>query len=180
MRVLAVDRGIRAVVVVVLVVLVLRFAAYRQELQTEFAADFPLLQALLRQLGWNLEHSAVLQFINEAFALSPTALNLLALALGGYAAILVVEAVGLWLIRRWGEYFSVIATSVFLPLEIRELVEQVTVLRVLALLVNLAAVAWLLWSKRLFGIRGGEAAYRAEREEASLLGVEHAATQSAR
>lgn len=179
MRALAIDRGIRAVVVLVLIVLVLRFAAYRQDLQTEFAADFPLLQPFLRQIGWNVEHSAVLRLINEAFALSPTALNLLAIALAGYAAILVVEAVGLWLIRRWGEYFSVIATSVFLPLEIRELVEHVTALRVLALLINLAAIAWLLWSKRLFGIRGGERAYRAERENASLLAVEHAAARSA-
>ncbi|MEO9224182.1 MAG: DUF2127 domain-containing protein, partial [Acidimicrobiales bacterium] len=69
-----------------------------------------------------------------------------------------VEAVGLWLERRWAEYLTVLATAGFLPIEIHELVDRVTVLRVLALLVNLAILVWLVWSKRLFGVRGDEAA----------------------
>ncbi len=76
--------------------------------------------------------------------------------------------------KRWGEYFAVVATGVFLPLEIYELTEKVTVLRVGALAINLAAVVWLLWSKRLFGINGGGAAYRAEHHTESLLSVERA------
>ncbi|WP_131723413.1 DUF2127 domain-containing protein, partial [Mycobacteroides abscessus] len=76
-----------------------------------------------------------------------------------YASIEFIEAIGLWLMKRWGEYFAVIATSIFLPLEIYELIEKVTVLRVLALLVNIVAVVWLLWSKRLFGLNGGGKAY---------------------
>ena len=79
------------------------------------------------------------------------------------------------MVKRWGEYFAVVATSVFLPLEIHELLNRVTVLRVLALVVNIAAVVWLLWSKRLFGLRGGGAAYHAEHAEESLLTVERAA-----
>jgi uncharacterized membrane protein (DUF2068 family) len=77
--------------------------------------------------------------------------------------------------RRWGEYLAVVATSVFLPLEVYELTQRVTVLKLGALLVNVAAIIWLLWSKRLFGIRGGGAAYHAEHAEESLLTVERAA-----
>ena len=47
-----------------------------------------------------------------------------------YAAVQFVEATGLWLMRRWGEYFAVVATSIFLPLEVYELTDRVTVLRV--------------------------------------------------
>lgn len=43
------------------------------------------------------------------------------------------------------------------------------------LLVNLAAVFYLVWSKHLFGVRGGHAAFEAERHAASLLEVEKAA-----
>ena len=68
-----------------------------------------------------------------------------------------------------------VATSVFLPLEVYELSEKVTVLRVGALLLNLAAVAYLLLSKRLFGLRGGHRAYLAEQHEASLLEVAESA-----
>ena len=62
------------------------------------------------------------------------------LMLFAYAALQATEAVGLWMVKRWGEYFAVVATSVFLPLEIHELLNRVTVLRVLALVVNIAAV----------------------------------------
>ena len=43
------------------------------------------------------------------------------------------------------------------------------------MLVNIAAVLWLIWSKRLFGVRGGGAAYRAEHSAESLLTVERSA-----
>ena len=64
-----------------------------------------------------------------------------------------------------------VATSIFLPLEIYELSEKVTALRVGAFVLNLAAVVYLLLSKRLFGLRGGHQAYLAEQHEASLLEV---------
>ena len=53
-----------------------------------------------------------------------------------YALIELVEAVGLWGMWRWGEYFAVVATGIFLPLEIYELTEKVTTLRVAMLLVT--------------------------------------------
>ncbi len=42
-------------------------------------------------------------------------------------------------------------------------------------IVNVAAVVYLLWTKRLFGIRGGYAAHEAQRHEESLLEVQEAA-----
>jgi hypothetical protein len=41
--------------------------------------------------------------------------------------------------------------------------------------INIAAVVWLLFSKRLFGLRGGAAAYHAEHSAESLLSVERSA-----
>ena len=41
------------------------------------------------------------------------------------------------------------------------LAKKVTVFRVGALVVNVAVLLWLLWSKRLFGLRGGAAALEA-------------------
>jgi len=53
----------------------------------------------------------------------------------------------------------------------------VTVTRVGALVINVVAVLYILLSKRLFGLRGGHAAYAAERHETSLLEVEIAANE---
>ena len=65
-----------------------------------------------------------------------------------------------------------------LPIEVYELVEKVTMLRIGALVLNLTAVAYLLYSKRLFGLRGGGHAYEAQRHEESLLEVEASAASA--
>jgi uncharacterized membrane protein (DUF2068 family) len=81
----------------------------------------------------------------------------------------------LWSLRRWGEYVAVVGTTLFIPFEVYEITEKVTVLRTLALAVNVAAVLYLLLSKRLFGLRGGHRAYAESLHEASLLEVQQAA-----
>jgi uncharacterized membrane protein (DUF2068 family) len=83
----------------------------------------------------------------------------------GYAAVEGIEAVGLWLQKRWAEYLTFLVTASFLPLEVYELIHKFTPFKVLALIINLAIVAYLLHAKRLFGIRGGVAAEEAERAQ---------------
>ena len=174
MRVLAVERVVRALIVLLGAVAVFKLRGARAEYQQKFEAELPLIKPLSDQIGWNIEDSKIVQHIGEAFTLSETTLLWVGIGLIGYALIELIEAVGLWSMKRWGEYFAVIATSAFLPLEIYELTEKVTALRVLAVLINIVAVVWLLWSKRLFGLNGGGAAYRAEHHTESLLSVERA------
>jgi uncharacterized membrane protein (DUF2068 family) len=175
MRALAIERAFRAVMFLLVAVGVVKFSGSRKHWQHVLDQDMPLLKPLASQIGWNPEHSKLVHQITHAFALSSSTLQWIAIGLAGYALIELVEAVGLWLMQRWGEYFAVIATSVFLPLEIYELTEKITALRLFALVVNIVAVIWLLWSKRLFGLNGGGKAYRAEHEAESLLSVESAA-----
>jgi hypothetical protein len=70
-------------------------------------------------------------------------------------------------------------TSVFLPYEVYDLTVKVTWLRVGALVINLLLVAYLAWSKRLFGVRGGKQAYEARLRTESFIEVEQAALASA-
>jgi uncharacterized membrane protein (DUF2068 family) len=74
-----------------------------------------------------------------------------------YSIIEGVEAVGLWRERRWAEYLTALATAGFLPLEVHELIDRVTALRIGALVVNIAILVWLVWNKHLFGLQGGHA-----------------------
>ena len=86
-----------------------------------------------------------------------------AAAAAAYAVLEGLEAVGLWYQRRWAEYLTFIATIVFLPYEIYELTKTVSALKVVALVINLAIALYLLYAKRLFGLRGGGAAEARER-----------------
>lgn len=175
MRLLAAERAIRGLGLVGLAILVFVFRRSRGNLQDSFNSDLPLLRPLADQIGWNIDDSKVVRGIDQVFSLSEKTLTWIAVGLIVYALLQFVEGTGLWLMHRWGEYFAVIATSIFLPWEIYEITERITWLRVVLLLVNVAAVVWLIWSKRLFGLRGGGAAYHAEHHAESLMTVERAA-----
>jgi len=174
MRALAVERVFRGAIFVALTFAVLKVRGSRVQLKQAFEQDLPLLRPLGNQIGWNLDDSKTVHHISSALGLSSSTLLWIAVALAAYAVIEFIEAVGLWLVQRWGEYFAVIATSVFLPLEVYELTEKLTAFRVGAFVVNVVAVIWLLWSKRLFGLNGGAPAYRKEHETESLMSVERA------
>jgi len=103
-------------------------------------------------------HSLIAGQLEKVLHLDSSELLVVLTVLIAYAVSESVEAYGLWRERRWAEYLTVIATSGLLPLEIRELLERVTVLRVVGLVVNVVIVAYLVYAKRLFGLRGGAAA----------------------
>ena len=95
--------------------------------------------------------------LDKLFSLE-AALHLFGAAARAYALVEGVEAVGLWYAGRWAEYLTLIVTASFLPLEVYELAHTLSPSRSSRLIVNVAVVAYLLFAKRLFGIRGGAAA----------------------
>jgi uncharacterized membrane protein (DUF2068 family) len=60
-----------------------------------------------------------------------------------YAGVRLVEGVGLWMRKRWAEYFVVIATGALVPLEIVELARRATFPKAAVLVINLAIIAYL-------------------------------------
>ena len=179
LRVFAVERLIRFVIFAAAAYGVWRFKYDRAGIQRAFNHDLPAIRALYQDLGFNVSHSKLLGLIQHSFMLDARTLTWLAIGLAVYALIELTEGVGLWLGKRWGEYFAMVATSVFLPYEVYDLTVKVTWLRVGALVVNLLLVVYLVWSKRLFGVRGGKRAYEARLRTDSFIAVEQAALAAA-
>jgi uncharacterized membrane protein (DUF2068 family) len=175
LRVFAVERFARAVIFAALAVAIWRFSSSRLSLEESYDRALPPLRALLTDLGFSVQHSNVLGLINSAFTANPKILGYLAIGGAAYAVIEVIEGVGLWLVKRWGEYFAMIVTSIGLPYEIYELANKVTALRLVAFLINLGLVLYLVLTKRLFGARGGRKAYEARLRSQSILDAEIAA-----
>jgi uncharacterized membrane protein (DUF2068 family) len=172
LRLLAIERWLRGGLVLLLGIAVLQFKSSQVSIREVFDRDLSAAKPLLNQLGWNASDSGLIHSVEKALNAKGSTLDLVAAFLIFYGLLQIVEGIGLWLLKRWGEYFAVVATSLFLPLEIYEIIEKTTVLRVAALVLNLAAVVYLLLSKRLFGLRGGHRAYQEELHEESLLEVE--------
>jgi uncharacterized membrane protein (DUF2068 family) len=169
LRIFAVERFLRALLFLGLAVLLWQFKHSQHSIEAAFDRERPILRELFSQLGFNIDHSKLVGLIQHALTLSSSSLTLLAIGLAAYAAIEVVECVGLWLARRWGEYFAMVATSLGLPVEIYELSHKVTVTALIFLAVNLALVVYLVVTKRLLGVRGGKHAYDARLRSDSVM-----------
>jgi uncharacterized membrane protein (DUF2068 family) len=177
LRIFAVERFIRALVFAALAIAVWRFSVSRLSFEQAYDQALPPLKALLRDFGFRVDHSKLLGLLREAFTVNSAKLGWIAIGVGAYAVVEVIEGVGLWLVKRWGEYFAMIVTSLGLPYEIYGLViqQKITVLRVVAFLINLGLVLYLVLAKRLFGVRGGKRAYEAKLSSESILDAEMAA-----
>lgn len=179
LRVFSVERFFRFIVLGAAAYGVWRFRYDKAGVQRAFNNALPAIRDLYRDLGFDVTHSKLLGFIQHSFTLDPRVLLYLAIGLAAYSVIELIEAVGLWLGKRWGEYFAMVATSVFLPYEIYDLTVKITWLRVAAFAVNLLLVIYLVWTKRLFGVRGGKRAYDARLRAESVIEVEQAAVLAA-
>jgi uncharacterized membrane protein (DUF2068 family) len=179
LRVFAIERYLRALLFGAAAYGVWRFEGAQHSIQRAFNREYPVIRSLLRELGYDVDHSRMVGFIQHALTLSPASITLLTWGLATYAAIEVVEGTGLWLARRWGEYFAAVVTSLGLPYEIYDMTAKVTATRLVLFAINLALVLYLIITKRLFGVRGGRRAHEARHRSQSVLAEAEAAARSA-
>lgn len=175
LRLLSVERLVRGLIVLLVAYGVFQFRGHRGTIEEAFNDDLPLVQNLADKFHWNVYNSSIVEEIRRFVEADTKTLSWIAAGLAVYGILQLVEATGLWLLKRWGEYFAVVATALFIPLEAYELAAKVTAFRIGALVINIAAVIYLLLTKRLFGLRGGREAHEAERHEANLIEVQDAA-----
>jgi uncharacterized membrane protein (DUF2068 family) len=161
LRLIALERVVHFLVFGTLAAAVLLFANNRAALNAEFTR---VLEDLQGGLGGSVVSSnqSVVQDLRRLFTVSISSLYWVGVAIAAYAVMEGTEAVGLWLGKRWAEYLTFLATLIFVPYEVYELTKGVSTLKVLALVLNVAVVAYLLFAKRLFGLHGGGQAERAE------------------
>jgi uncharacterized membrane protein (DUF2068 family) len=163
LRLIAIDRAFHFVVLGLIAIALLVFASHQHELHQRFYRVLNDLQIAVG--GGPAEHhkSGLLHDIDQLLTLKTSKLRVAGAGFGAYALLEGAEAIGLWFQKRWAEYLTFIATTALLPLEVYELTKTVTPLKLIALIVNIAIVVYLLFAKRLFGLRGGAAAEEALR-----------------
>lgn len=74
-----------------------------------------------------------------------------ALTAFGYAILLGIEGVGLYLRRSWARWFTIGATSSLMPIEVYEIVREPRILRVAIFVLNVAVVVYLWRRREVFG-----------------------------
>lgn len=87
--------------------------------------------------------------ILAAANLTPNKIKDLAVGSFVYAALFLTEGVGLWLLKRWAEWFTVIITSSLIPVEVYEIFRHPSLTKVLVLMINIGVVGFLVYRLRV-------------------------------
>lgn len=120
---------------------------------------FGALKLLHSNVGDELQHWAeavgldpdgrfLSRAIDKAAALSPERMKALSLGSLIYASLFVTEGFGLWFLKRWAEWLTVIITSSLVPLEIYEIHRHSTPVKIAVLVLNVVIVAYLIFRIR--------------------------------
>jgi len=154
LRLIAVDRAVHVVLLASLAIVIFFFAGNHDALERDY-------QQIVDAFGGPARAQGFLDRFRHYFTIGTGRLYAAALVVTAYGVLEAVEMVGLWLTKRWAEYLTFVATTVLVPLEVYEIIDAVSTLKILTLAINVAIAAYLLWAKRLFGLHGGQ---RAEEE----------------
>jgi uncharacterized membrane protein (DUF2068 family) len=134
MRLIAAERLLRGV---------LLFAAGLYllfHLSTDFGR---LAERIIRSIDVDPRQHFIHRLVVRLHRLRAHELRIAALAAIGYGTLELVEGIGLWLDQLWAEYLTLIATSLFIPLELYELAIRPSLWKAGGITVNILIVAYL-------------------------------------
>jgi len=126
---------------------------------TLIAVGIGALKLLQRDMASTLDHWVAVSGLNpgnrwveraieKASNLTPAKVKGLGIVSFVYAGLFLTEGIGLWLMKRWAEWFTIIITSSLVPVEIYELYRRPTATKILVLIINIAVVLYLLYRIR--------------------------------
>jgi len=102
------------------------------------------IDLLARHLRFNPESRLVLFILDKAALVRDPLLRRIGIFADCYAAVTLVEGIGLYLEKAWGEFLTLAITASFLPWEILEIVHRLTWLHVGLLTINILVFVYLL------------------------------------
>jgi uncharacterized membrane protein (DUF2068 family) len=100
------------------------------------------------KLGVNPGGRYVDQAISKVANIPPSKLKDFGLGSFVYAVLFLTEGIGLWLMKTWAEWFTVLITASLVPLEIYEIHHRPTIPKMVVFAINVAVVVYLLFRIR--------------------------------
>ena len=94
-------------------------------------------------LGVDPDNRFVHGLLVKIIRVTPKQLKALSVGTFLYAGLFATEGIGLLMRKRWAEYFTIVTTSLLIPLEVYELVRHFSVGKVVVTIVN-ALIVWYL------------------------------------
>jgi uncharacterized membrane protein (DUF2068 family) len=118
-----------------------------------------MAEQLVDWLHLNPAHPFPQGFVNIAGSVTDKHLWWIAAGAALFSLIKFIEAFGLWRNRRWAQWFTALSGAIYIPLEIYELARGVNSIKLAALIINVAIVAYIariLWQPQRVKALSGE------------------------
>jgi uncharacterized membrane protein (DUF2068 family) len=113
--------------------------------------DLDLLSRELAQdLNLDVDNYYINLLLSKLGMAKTTLLVEISIGLVLYGTVCLIQAYGLHKRKRWAEYLTVVAISLFVPFEVYGVVHRLSVLRVAVLVLNIVIVYYLMKHKELF------------------------------
>jgi uncharacterized membrane protein (DUF2068 family) len=103
-----------------------------------------MVEQAIRWFHFDPDGDRAQRLLTWTMGVSHHQLKVFAAGMFSYAAIFLIEGIGLWFDRPWAEWLVVLATGVLVPWEIEHLITKPTVGVALMLIINLAVVLFLI------------------------------------
>jgi uncharacterized membrane protein (DUF2068 family) len=107
-----------------------------------------LLEHWMRVFGLVPGSRYIVRVLQSAIELTPNRFKVVGIVSFVYSGLFLLEGIGLWLLKRWAEWFTVIMTSSLIPVEMYEILRHPSEIKVLVLIFNIAVVGFLLYQIR--------------------------------
>jgi uncharacterized membrane protein (DUF2068 family) len=107
-----------------------------------------MLEHWFNKLRIDPENRYAASLLSKAGVLNDKRLEVASALTFCYSAMFLTEGVGLFLEKRWAEWFSVIATASFIPIEIFEVCKHVSPVKIILVVANMAIVGFLIYRLR--------------------------------
>jgi uncharacterized membrane protein (DUF2068 family) len=102
------------------------------------------VRSWLRELAAGSGREVVTSSIASLTSYGPHRIEAISFGLFAYAAMFTVEGVGLLTGKLWAEWLTLIITASFVPIEIYEVIEKASTVKVVVLIVNILIVMYLI------------------------------------
>lgn len=102
-----------------------------------------VFEAFITRHGIDSGNRIVQNIAEKLEGVGKTQLIMFSLGSFCYSGLQLTEGIGLWMQKRWAEFLTVIATSLLIPVEIYEIFEKFTWVRLLVFGVNIFIVWYL-------------------------------------
>jgi uncharacterized membrane protein (DUF2068 family) len=102
----------------------------------------------VKVLGLDPDNRYVDGALQKVANLTPDKIRNLGIGSFIYAVLFLTEGIGLWMVKRWAEWFSVIITSSLVPVEVYQIYLRPSPIKILVLILNIAVVAYLVYRIR--------------------------------